>query len=753
MDGFKPHLLIPEPEVDYIDQTPPRGPKKEDVDHYEHGSVLSNGLQEIVAAYTKVRGVDSLCDEDIRVFEVLLPEGEKFSNKTLRDFIEGEGMSIRSVHDERRATVVTSGARFDTLQGRIGKYRDGERINKSFRDIECFRFPDAVEKQAPSIKEKFLAEIGSETLDVEIREIKLDDHVGMERQVHAEKRLISRIKQSGGELRSEPFTLADETRIIRAGITVNSLKEISTDTLVDHVSPTSFYGTAPAFCVPNTVGFVLDPDVKLEELPIVAVLDSGVDFPDTLKPVIIEHWAPTGAALGDCSHGTSVASKVAFADTGIQIASGVLTPRARIIDCNVCGHDPESKYSDSVSNPTMIKRITEAVERYKDITKIFNFSSAGKKPIEGDKISNLGYELDVLALKYGVQFIISAGNHELYKTEDSLQSILDDDDARIAAPSDSMLNISVGAIVGQDHKGSLSKKYEIAPYSRIGPGFLGMRKPDIVTLAGTTLKTGNAPADDYSMMIGANNQLAIDAGTSFTAPVIAGDLAQISSSLPDGDIFLAKTLLYHGAKLPIDSGKEKVQRDDAAFYGDLYGRGMSDMVESMYSTMHKVTFLHSGTMNKKFKQHVKFLMPGVCDGLDMAKRNKKVRVVVTCVTQSPIDSNKGTEYLQAYVSASIHSKNGKGKMVNSNPSETDGRKKWDTCYHFETPYSSFASGDWEIWLELHTRYDISDEYDIPYSLAITVEDLTQSLNLYTSIVAEAKGRFPAVNMVRIPIRY
>jgi hypothetical protein len=247
MDEFKPHLLIPEPEADYIDQTPPRGPKKEDVDHYEHGSVLSNGLQEIVAAYTKVQGVDSLCDEDIRVFEVLLPEGEKFSNKTLRDFIEGEGMSIRSVHDERRATVVTSGARFDTLQGRIGKYRDGERINKSFRDIEYFRFPDAADKQSPSIKEKFLAEVGSETLDVEIREVKLDDQVGIERQYRAEERLISRIKQSGGELRSEPFALADETRIIRAGITVNSLKEISADTLVDHVSPTSFYGTSPAF--------------------------------------------------------------------------------------------------------------------------------------------------------------------------------------------------------------------------------------------------------------------------------------------------------------------------------------------------------------------------------------------------------------------------------------------------------------------------------------------------------------------------
>ena len=103
MEDFRPHLLIPEPEVDYIDPRPVLGPKKQDVDHYEHGSVLSNGLQDIVSAYTKIQSADSLRDEDIRIFEILLPEGEKFSNKTLRDFLEAEGMSIASVHDEHRA--------------------------------------------------------------------------------------------------------------------------------------------------------------------------------------------------------------------------------------------------------------------------------------------------------------------------------------------------------------------------------------------------------------------------------------------------------------------------------------------------------------------------------------------------------------------------------------------------------------------------------------------------------------------------
>jgi hypothetical protein len=48
---------------------------------------------------------------------------------------------------------------------------------------------------------------------------------------------------------------------------------------------------------------------------------------------------------------------------------------------------------------------------------------------------------------------------------------------------------------------------------------------------------------------------------------------------------------------------------------------------------------------------------------------------------------------------------------------------------------------------------VEDAQEIEYALAITIEDLTQTLNLYDEIVAEAQGRFPAVQMVRLPVRY
>lgn len=755
-DDFRPHLLITGDDVETLENVKQARSKDMRLDRREHGTKLSTGLQEIVSAYSRVQETDSLRDEDIRLFEVVLQEGEKFSNKTLREFLEQEGMAIASVQDSRHAIVSSSKAKFDSLQRRVGNYRDSKRSTKKFQYIDSFGFPDPIQKQAPSIKAMFEKKARF-PLDVEIMEQLLPKGTDPHIQIRAEERLAELIRQKQGVIRSKPYKLSDGTPVIRAEIPLESLAEISSDTIVSRVVPTSFYGTAPMYAVPAPQRMVLDPSISIDNLPIVAVLDSGVDFPPELEPLIIEHWTPNGVQPGDKRHGTNVASKVVFNNLGEQLASGVLTPRARIIDCNIRGFDPDSNKPDRpelICNSTMIARIKEAVLRFKDITKIFNLSSSEEHPIQGDEISILGYELDVLAVQHGVKFTISAGNHYLYRSQNSLKDILQDDDIRIAAPSDSLLNIAVGAIVGSEHKESLSRQYDVAPYSRIGPGFRGFRKPDLVSYAGTMTRNDFVLPDEYSMMIASGGQLAFEAGTSFAAPTVAGDLAEISQSVPDQDILTSEALLYHGAEMPIsEASKRKITRDENAFYGNIYGRGISNPTISMYSTAHRVTFLHRGCINKKIKQHAKFLMPSVCDKqFDMSKRDKKIKVTVTCVTQPPVDKTKGAEYLGAYINASLHSRNGKDKLITNNPSESDGRKEWDTCFHFEQSYSSFHGGDWEIWLELHTRYDVEDDQEIDYALAITIEDLTQSLNLYDSIINEAQARFPAVNSVRLPIR-
>ena len=394
----------------------------------------------------------------------------------------------------------------------------------------------------------------------------------------------------------------------------------------------------------------------------------------------------------------------------------------------------------------MIERIRDAVENFASITKIYNLSSNVERPIEGDELSILGYELDVLMSKYKVKFVISAGNHKLITSCATLEEILEDDDARIAEPADAMLGIAVGSVVGANHLKSMSKVNNIAPYSRVGPGFAGFYKPDLVAYGATQYSDMRVPRDPFSIVLTPNG-FGENCGTSFTAPIVAGDLAELYSIVPGNDVLLAQALLYNGAQKLWDT--KKITQDEAEYIGNLYGRGLSAPHVSKYSSSHKVSFLRTGSLNRLTKQRVKFHVPTV---QAQASGKNTTRVTVTCITDPPIDKTKGSDYLGAYIRASVHKLDTKGKNIGANPKVSDNMNKWDTCYHFSNTYSDFSAGSWEVWLELFTRWGIENDDEIPYSLVVTVEDLTRTNDIYSAIIKETAGRFQPINNIRIAVR-
>jgi len=736
--NLRPHLWIPTEEVQNVENKPKSRRKDRHVNYAEHGSKLSNGLQKIASAYAKIESGDSLSSEDIRVFKIILPDGEKIANRS--KFIQSEGMTINFVKDDRHAVVSTDKSLFDRLAKRVEGYKDKGHI-KDYQYIDGFETFLGKDKQSTSLKEHLDKSL-LEKVSIDVQML-LMPKLPLEIQEKTEKKITEKIKNLRGELPCEPYKLSDGTSVIRAKIPVSIVDEISNDTAICRMEQTRFFQHLKHSTVSwLTKSLRIDANVDIASLPIVAVLDDGVDFPKEVDSLIVSHWRATGCTGGDASHGTSVSCKVVFPHFGVQLLQDFITPRARIVDCNIM----ESNIS--IPENVMIARITEAVEKIKTVTNIFNLSANTTVPIEGDTISIIGYALDALTIKQSVKFVISAGNHNVFYSSATLEEILDDTDTRISAPADSMLNITVGAVVGVNHEGSQSKANMIAPYSRKGPGFAGLRKPDIVAYGATCLQDGTVPSDPYSIMLGAGGKIVRAAGTSFTAPLVAGDLAELSKSVPSEDILLAEALLYQGAKQLWIT--DEIRDDEVSFFGDCYGRGLSSVENSKYSNPYKVTFLHRGELNRKTKQRVPFYIP---ETLAKIKGRKKARVIVTCITLPPIDNTKGTEYLGAYVSASLHKIGKDGSSDKScNPTITDGRKKWDTCYHFEEYFTTLYSGDWEVWLELFTRWEIDNEQNIPYALAVTVEDMTHSTDIYNEVLVETHGRFPAVNMVRLPVR-
>lgn len=734
-DNQKPHFWIPDEEVERVSKKLQARTKPRDIIYAEHGAKLSLGLQMVKQALDKAQNDDSLKDIGLFVFKVELPEGEKVQSKS--DLFAKNGMHVNAVKDERHAIVSTTKQQFQMLKNRIEAYAASGTNRTHFDYIEEISPYIGTEKNSGELKKRVYIECPPEKIDIQLMFI---PNLKSQEYSVAIKKVEEKIKATNGNVQQEPYFLSDNTPVIRVIIPASTLYRYENDSAIYRIEETRFFSARIDDYVRSTPESAqIDPEIDIESLPAVAILDSGVEFVTPFDQLVIDHWRASSSIGGDGDHGTRVASKVAFKNIGLQLAnSNILSPRARIIDCNIL--------DGSVPENILIQRIQMAVETYSEMAKIFNLSANSSTPMEGDEMSIIGFELDALQLKKNVQFIISAGNHNLWQTEASITDILDDDDARIAPPADSMLSIVVGSVACEDHVGSLSGKNIIAPYSRCGPGFAGFSKPDMAAYGGTiVLDEAGAlvPADMGSLVMTKRGTIEPDAGTSFTAPVVAGDLAEILSITPGSDVLLAKALLYHNA-CPLWA-IDDMDNDELAFAHNLYGRGISSVSDSKFSSSSRVSFVRTGTLNRITKERIRIYMPEI---LAAQVGRNVAKVTVTCLSQPSVDRTKGSEYLGAYVRASLKKSHPDGHLIPVSQDFTEGRRKWDVCHQFSKMFSEFNAGDWQIWLELFSRWD-DENIDVPYAIVATIEDISKTLDVYSEI--QAQNRYQAVNALRLKI--
>ena len=730
-DKRRNHLWIPDEEVTRVEKKPTGRTTPRNISFTEHGQKLSSSLQSIKQAIENVSEDDSLSDAGLMIFKVELPDGEKIKDK--KDLFTSTGMEVKVVKSENKAVIATTKNQFQSLKKRIDDYTRSGSGKTYFDYIEDFKPYLGSEKNSSSLQKTTCSDVVPDSLDIQLM---LVPNLREEIYHLAIKRLVEKIGERDGIIQEEPYYLSDNTPVIRVIIPSNSLFHYENDSAIYRIEETDFFSAdAASKDAIDLNELELDDSILIDKLPIVTVLDSGVNFPEGLEPLILHHWTD-GSSGGDSEHGTKVASRVAFKYICDQLPGTKITPRTRIIDCNIL--------DGSVPVNVFIKRIQNAVATFCDVSKIYNLSANASSPIEGDEMSILGYELDALQLRRNVQFVISSGNHQLWSTESCLEDILDDDDSRVSAPADSMLSIVVGATSGETHPNSLSTINEVSSYSRIGSGFNGFSKPDLTAYGGCiTCISGSVsvPEDKYSLLLDKNGKLTPDAGTSFTAPVVAGDFAEILGIIPSQDILLAKTLLYHNA-MPIWD-EDSITDEELAYAHNLYGRGLSNVDESKYSSPSKVTFVRTGTLNKVTKERVTIYMPEI---LAAQVGRNVAKVSVTCISMPPVDRTKGTEYLGAYIRASLKKSSSDGRLKPVQQNYKVGRQKWDVCHQFSKLFSTFEAGDWQIWLELFSRWD-EENIDVPYALAVTIEDVSNTLDVYSEI--EALNRYRAINTLRL----
>jgi hypothetical protein len=118
------HLWIPEQEIDNVDKTPQSRSNQYDLQHDEHGQKLSQGLQSVVDYFRRLQASDSIDEQDLITFKVILQDKEDFSAQ--KDFIEKEGLKINAVKDKTHAIVSAPRDVFGAVSREVRNFRAPE---------------------------------------------------------------------------------------------------------------------------------------------------------------------------------------------------------------------------------------------------------------------------------------------------------------------------------------------------------------------------------------------------------------------------------------------------------------------------------------------------------------------------------------------------------------------------------------------------------------------------------------------------
>jgi hypothetical protein len=218
----------------------------------------------------------------------------------------------------------------------------------------------------------------------------------------------------------------------------------------------------------DPVPSILQVDAPRCATPVV-VVDSGVNASSSLMAGLVLRTIselPAGCAGPHLSHGTFVASRVAYGDEITAVLTRRASPWCPVIDVQVTG-------DDGIGN-----RITQTAVQLAEIlqrtvpvlasdAKVFNLS-LGISPVADGVYSSLAALIDFLSREHQVLFVISAGN--INTPAEIPPNHYLSSDTRILTPAESLLALSVGAIARYCEAGCVARERELAPFSRRGPG-------------------------------------------------------------------------------------------------------------------------------------------------------------------------------------------------------------------------------------------------------------------------------------------
>lgn len=399
-------------------------------------------------------------------------------------------------------------------------------------------------------------------------------------------------------------------------------------------------------------------DSPATNAPGVVVLDSGLVAGHPLLGAAVgdaQSFLPGEGASDEHGHGTHVAGLALYGDFEASLRTGYFVPILRLFSGRIL--DKNNENSTEFIENHIAEAVYYFVERYQ--CRIFNLSYGDRnKPYLGGHMRGLSFTLDSLSRKFGVLFVVSAGNH--IRGDDSPEGLdwkkqypdyLLKDAWKIIEPAPALNVLTVGSLARHDRTFN-SQRYPLdpaeipisqpdqpSPFTRTGYSVDGAIKPELMAHGGNWAINTRGGANrllDRGHGLGVistnrefagGNLFSVDCGTSMAAPQVAHLAASILKEHPDASANLLRALLCANAVIP-EASQALIDSDKN--FKNICGYGQVDMTVLHRSLENAVTLIANGAIENKRHHFYDIPVPD-----DFISKGKCLREISVALAYAP----------------------------------------------------------------------------------------------------------------------